>query len=79
MQKRGFYFSTEPAKLTWHVGPARMRHGMQGHMAEPREPMRGGGADTWQDHVSPRRRLGGATWQCEGGWQVKGPRVSGPW
>ena len=28
-------------------------------------------------HASPRRRSGGATWQ--GGWQVKGPRVSGPW
>ena len=28
-------------------------------------------------HASPGGRLGGATWQ--GGWQVKGPRVSGPW
>ena len=28
-------------------------------------------------HASPRRCPDGATWQ--GGWQVKGPRVSGPW
>ena len=28
-------------------------------------------------HASPRGCPGGATWQ--GGWQVKGPRVSGPW
>ena len=27
-------------------------------------------------HASPRKRPSGATWQ--GGWQVKGPRVSGP-
>ena len=27
-------------------------------------------------HASPRRRLGGATWQ--GGWHLEGPRVSGP-
>ena len=35
----------------------------------------------WRGHVAgghagPRGRLGGATWQ---GWQVKGPRVGGPW
>ena len=28
-------------------------------------------------HASPRGRPGGAMWQ--GGWQVKGPWVSGPW
>ena len=26
----------------------------------------GGGADTRQDHSSPRRLRGGDTWQCEG-------------
>ena len=57
-----------------------MRHGTQGHVAEPRKPTRClGGADAWQGHASPRGRPGGAMWQCEGGWQVKGPRVSGPW
>ena len=35
-----------------------MRHGMQGHVAEPREPTRvlvwrGGGADVWRGHASP--------------------------
>ena len=80
MQKRGFFFiSTGPAELTWCVGPARMQHGTQGHVAEQRGPMRGGGVDTWQDHTSPCGRPGGATWQCEGRWHVKGPWVSGPW
>ena len=39
MQKGGF-ISRGPAELTWCAGPARMRHGMQGHVAEPREPTR---------------------------------------
>ena len=71
------------AKLTWRTGPARMRHGTQGHVAKPREPTRHlDGAEEertrGRGHTSPRRRPGGTTWQCEG-WQVKGPRVSGPW
>ena len=56
-----------------------MRRGTQGHLAEPREAQVG---PEWRGHVagghaSPRRRPGGALWQ--GGWQVKGPGVSGPW
>ena len=40
-------------------------------MEEPCEPTwvparRGGGADAWQCHASPRGRPGGATCQCEG-------------
>ena len=66
MQKRGGFISTGPAELTWPVGPVRMRHGTQGHVAEPCKLTRGGGADTWQDHASPRERPSGATWQCEG-------------
>ena len=62
MQK-GVYISTGPAELTWHVGPVRMRHRTQGHLAMPRGPTRGGGADTWQGHASPQRRPSGATWQ----------------
>ena len=64
MQKGGFSISTELVELTWHVGPARMQHGTQGHMAAPRGPTRGGGADTWQDHadarVAPRGSVRGA-------------------
>ena len=36
-----------------------------------------GGANTWQGYTSPRGCPGGTTWQL--GWQVKGPRVCGPW
>ena len=35
------------------------------------------GAEGGMGHLSPRGRSGGATWQ--GGWKMKGPRVSGPW
>ena len=77
-QKGGLYLH-RTAELMLRVGPARMRHGMQGHMAAPRGPTREGGVDTWQGHASPRGRQGGATWQHEGGWHVKGPWVSGPW
>ena len=56
-----------------------MRHGKQGHVAEPREPTRrSSSADAWQGHTGPRGSPRGATWR-EGGWQVKGPWVSGPW
>ena len=41
------------ARLTWRIGPARMRRGTQGHVAEPSRPTRcaggAGGADTWQE------------------------------
>ena len=37
-----------------------------------------GGADADRGHASARERPGGATWR-EGGWQVEGPWVSGPW
>ena len=58
---------------------ARMRRGTeatwQGHAWLTRGV---GGADTWQEatrvHAMPVR---GVTWQ--GGRQVKGPHVSGPW
>ena len=87
MQKEGL-FSARPAedtsrtKLTWRVGPAQMRRGTQGHVAEPREPTwRAGGAQEARTrvrgHASPRGHTTSATWQ--GGWQVKGSRVSGPW
>ena len=53
------------------AGPVRMRHGMQGHMAEPHEPTwRLGGAEEAQmrgrGHVSPRGHPGSATWQVRG-------------
>ena len=35
---KGGFISTGPTELTWHAGPARMRHVTQGHMAERREP-----------------------------------------
>ena len=66
-------------RLTWRVGPARMRRGTQGHVAKPARPTcRAGG-------VSGRRPCGstgvhadacvGTTWQR--GWCVKVPRASG--
>ena len=58
-----------------------MRHARpRGRAARgPREPQVAPG---WRGHVagghaSPPGRPGGARWQ--GGWQVKGPRVSGRW
>ena len=66
-------------KLTWRVGPARMGHDTQGHVEEPHEPTHGlGGADTWQ---SPHESTQTPGWRhvVEWGWQMKGPRVSGPW
>ena len=70
---------TGRARLTWHVGPTLMRRGTQGHVAERARPTRCAGSacgvDTWQE--ATRMPVRGATWQ--GGWRVKGPRVSGPW
>ena len=89
MQKRGL-ISAGPAKDTWHAelmwcaGPAWMRRGTQGYVAEPHEStQREGGPQVvrtrGRDHTSPRGRPGGATWHEGGGWQVEGPRVSEPW
>ena len=55
-----------------------MRHGTQGHVAEPREPTqvptwRGGGTNAWQGHMSPRERPGGATWHEVFGLADDGP------
>ena len=55
-----------------------MRHGTQGHMAEPREPTqvptwRRGGTNAWQGHMSPRERPGGATWHEVFGLADDGP------
>ena len=63
--------------LRLHVITARMRHGTQGHMAEPCEPTRRlGGAEeartSGRGPASPYRRPGGAMWQVRGlavdGW-----------
>ena len=65
------------AMLMWRAGPARMRRGTQGHVAEPARPTRraGGasGADMWQgsmrvhadahvgNHVAGGLAVGGPT------------------
>ena len=59
MQKKRFFYLHRTPELMWHVGPMRIRHGTQGHVAAPRGSTRGGDADTWQDHGSPRRRSRG--------------------
>ena len=71
---KGVYISTRPAELMWRVGPARMRHGMQGHVAAPRGPTCWGGTDAWQGHASPRERPGGAMWHewWAGRWWAHG-------
>ena len=57
--KKGFIYRktvelTWHGKLTWCAEPPRMRHGKQGHVAEPREPTRGlGGVDKWQGPREP--------------------------
>ena len=72
MQKKGL-ISARPTELTWRAelmwqaGPARIRHGMQGHVVELREPTRRtGGAQVarmrGKGHTSPRGHPGGATW-----------------
>ena len=82
--KRGL-FSTEPAddtwrtELMWRAGPARMRRGTQGHVAEPREPTRHAGdaqvhtcgMDTWQGLRKSTRTPG---WRhVAGGLASEGP------
>ena len=62
------------AARRWHAGAHRRRRRMAGATQVH--------ADAWvaphgRGHASPRGCLGGATWQ--GGWQVKGQRVIGPW
>ena len=46
--------------VTWQARP-----GGRAARAHTAPGWRGGGADAWQGHVSPRGRLDGATWQCE--------------
>ena len=47
------------AELTWHAGRARMRRGMQGHVAGSRGPTWGAGGtqgvDTWQEATQVTR------------------------
>ena len=51
MQKRGFFYLQKTPELTWRVGPAHMQHGTQGHVPEPREPMRpSGGTEVARTH-----------------------------
>ena len=64
MQK-GVYFH-KTAGLTWHAGSARMRCGMQGHVAEPHESGKAQVAHRWRGHVAVATRVhadarGGAT------------------
>ena len=64
-------------ELTLHAGPARMRRGTQGHVAEPRVAhMR----HNWRRHLaggypdgSTWTPVRGATWQV--GWHMEGPQV----
>ena len=81
--QRGFYL-TGPAELTWRVGPARMRHGTQGHVAEPREPTRRlCGAEVVRTRGKATRVHADAQVAPHGerviGLAGEGPRVSGPW
>ena len=66
-------------ELTWCAGLAWMRRGPEATWQGCAWPMRGaGGADTWQEATRVHADV------CQGrhmagGWQVKGPWVSGPW
>ena len=73
-------FSARPAEdtrrveLTWCAGPTRMRHDMQGHVAEPREPtqraggtqVRTGGVNAWHGPRKSMRMPGWRPWQGAG-------------
>ena len=66
--------------LTWRAGPARMRRGTK----RPRGRAAHGPREAQVAQTRGKRPRGstwtpvrGATWQ--GGWQLEGPRVSGPW
>ena len=41
----------------WRVGPARMQHGKQGHLAEPREPTWSSGGTRWRGRVAGDTRV----------------------
>ena len=63
---------------------ARMRRGTEAMWQGHAWPTQGEqSADTWQEatrvHAGPRGRPCGAPRDRWGGWQVKDPRVSGPW
>ena len=64
-REKGGLFSARPAEdtwraeLMWSAGPARMRRGTQGHVAEPREPAwRAGGTKVAQTPEVPHRWQG---------------------
>ena len=64
--------------LTWRAGLVRMRRGTEATWQGRAWPTRGAGdADTWREatrvHADAREGR-----HMVGGWQVKGPRVSGP-
>ena len=66
------------AELTWRAGPERMGRGTKATWQGRAWPTRGAsGADMWQEarrvHADIREGR-----HVAGGWQVKGPRVSGP-
>ena len=44
-------------KLTWRAEPVRMQCGMQGHVAEPHEPMRSSGGTMWRGCVAGATRV----------------------
>ena len=76
MQKGGF-ISTRPAELAWSAGPARMRHGKQGHVAELREPTRRlGGAEVARTRGRAMRVHAGA--QVAPHSSVRGMAGEGP-
>ena len=66
-------------ELTWHAGLAQMQRGMQGHVAEPREPTRLVGARKWRRHVAgPRESTRTPGWQHVAG-RLAGEGPTGLW
>ena len=62
-------------------GTARMRRGTQGHVAEPHESTWSSSGVMWRRRVAwamPVHADARVAQRGRGGWQVKGPRVSGP-
>ena len=62
-------------------GTARMRRGTQGHVAEPHESTWSSSGVMWRRRVAWAMRVHAnarVAQRGRGGWQVKGPRVSGP-
>ena len=74
-REKGGFYSTDPAELTWHAGPARMRRGTEATWQGRAWPTRGaGGADTWREamqvHADARKRCqmarGASNWRAHG-------------